>query len=138
MTHYTTATAGIANAYSRFDAIGADRLLRPVRRLAMASVILGSFGLSSLAQAQVVSPDAGLQAKLGPIFVSISYRPSDAGYRVVVTASTREPDSVVRFVSTLAPGQYTIVSVPRGVGQSALEMRLSRIGDRIELERPTS
>jgi hypothetical protein len=135
MTHHTMATAGIANAYS---AIGADRLLRPVRRLAMASVILGSFGLSSLAEAQIVSPDAGLQTKLGPIFVSISYRPSDAGYRVVVTASTREPDSVVRFVSTLAPGQYTIVSVPRGVGQSALEMRLSRIGDRIELERPTS
>ena len=135
MTHQTTATAGIANAYS---GIGADRLLRPVRRLAMASVILGSFGLSSLAEAQIVSPDAGLQTKLGPIFVSISYRPSDAGYRVVVTASTREPDSVVRFVSTLAPGQYTIVSVPRGVGQSALEMRLSRIGDRIELERPTS
>lgn len=138
MMRHATATARIEPVPSGVGAAWAEWLLRPVHRLAMASVILGSLGLPSLAEAQVVSPDAGLQAKLGPIFVSIFYRPTDAGYRVVITASTREPDSAIRFVSTLAPGQYTIVSVPRGVGQSALEMRLSRIGDRIELERPTS
>lgn len=93
---------------------------------------------ASAAAAEVVPPGAGLTETLGAVNVSVFYWPVAAGYETVVTAGTEEPDSAVRFVWTLAPGQAAVVSVPRGPGQPALELRLLHIGDRLELQRPVS
>jgi len=75
---------------------------------------------------------------LDAVAISIYYHPTLAGYQVVITAGTADPHSFVRFVSTLTPGQDAVVSVPRGEGQPALELRLRRVGDRVELQRPAS
>jgi hypothetical protein len=107
-------------------------------RLLLAGAFAGAITLATGAHAEVIPPDAGLQAVLGAVNVTIYYHPAKTGYQVVTTASTDQPDSVIRFVSTLAPGQDAIISVPRGVGQSALELRLRRVGDRVEFQRPTS
>jgi hypothetical protein len=107
-------------------------------RLLLATAFLGAFGLAAGARAEDVSPNGGLQAKLGAMNVSIYYQPTDAGYQVVTTASTEAPDSAIRFIATLAPGQDAVVSVPRGAGQTALELHLRRVGDRVELIRPIS
>jgi hypothetical protein len=109
-----------------------------MNRLLVASAFLGALGIAATAQAEVISPDAGLQAVLGAVNVTVYYHPVKSGYQVVTTASTEQADSVIRFVSTLAPGQDAIISVPRGVGEPALELHLRRVGDRVEFQRPTS
>src|SRR4051794_41542807 len=95
-------------------------------RFVLAGAFLGAMTIATAARAEVVAPDAGLQAALGAVNVTIYYHPLAAGYQVVTTASTDQPDSVIRFVSTLMPGQDAIISVPRGVG------------DRLEFQRPTT
>ncbi|PPQ28749.1 hypothetical protein [Rhodopila globiformis] len=107
-------------------------------RFLIAGALLGAVSIASSAQAETIAPDTGLQAVLGTVNVTIYYHPVAAGYQVVTTASTDQPDSVIRFVSTLAPGQDALVSVPRGVGQPALEIHLRRVGDRLEFQRPTT
>jgi hypothetical protein len=107
-------------------------------RFLIAGALVGAFSVATAARADIVAPDAGLQAALGAVNVTIYYHPLAAGYQVVTTASTDQPDSVIRFVSTLMPGQDAIISVPRGVGEPALEIHLRRVGDRLEFQRPTT
>jgi hypothetical protein len=118
----------------------AAKLPAPRRTIAvlLTAAFLGVFGLPPAAGAEIISPDVGLQATLDAVNVSIYYHPTNAGYHVVVTTGTEDSHSVVRFVSTLAPGQDAVVSVPRGVGQRALQLRLHRVGDRVELQHPVS
>jgi hypothetical protein len=107
-------------------------------RLLVASAFAGAVGIANIAQAEVIAPDTGLQTVLGAVNVTVYYHPVKAGYEVVTTASTDQPDSAIRFISILAPGQDTVISVPRGVGESALELHLRRVGDHLEFQRPTS
>jgi hypothetical protein len=112
----------------------ARRLGHPVF---LATALLGS-GLMPAPAAELISPLDDFQAMLGPVAVSIYYEPIHTEYQVVITASAEEPDSVIRFVSNLAPGQHVVVSVPRGVGQPARELQLHRVGDKLELERSSN
>ncbi len=107
-------------------------------RLLAAGVILGALGVASVARAEVVPPDAGLQAVLGAVNVTVYYHPVKSGYEVVTTASTDQSGSTIRFISTLTPGQDATISVPRGVGEPALELHLRRVGNRVEFQRPIS
>jgi len=107
-------------------------------RFLIAGALLGALSTATVARAETIAPDTGLQAALGSVNVTIYYHPDAAGYQVVTTASTDRPDSVIRFVSTLAPGQDAIVSVPRGTGEPALEIHLRRVGDRLEFQRPAT
>lgn len=107
-------------------------------QILLAAALFGAFAAHPAAAAEVIPPGAGLTATLGEVNVSVYYQPAAAGYETVVTAGTDTPGSVVRFVSTLAPGQEAVVSVPRGTSQPALELRLLRVGDRLELQRPVS
>jgi hypothetical protein len=106
-------------------------------RVFFATVLLGT-GLTPTLAAELISPLDGFEATLGPVTVSIYYEPIHAGYQVVITASAEEPDSVIRFVSNLAPGQGAVVSVPGGAGQPARELQLHRVGDKLELERSSN
>ncbi|MGO4124841.1 hypothetical protein AB4Z01_10580 [Inquilinus sp. YAF38] len=106
-------------------------------QILLAAALFGAFATRPAA-AEVILPGAGLTATLGDVNISVHYQPAASGYETVVTAGTDAPGSVVRFVSTLAPGQEAVVAVPRGAGQPALELRLLRIGDRLELQRPVS
>ena len=115
--------ATLKNWATKFAAGMAAHLQVP--RILLAATILGGFGVASTAGAEVISPDAGLDATLDAVAISIYYHPTLAGYQVVITAGTADPHSFVRFVSTLAPGQDAVVSVPRGEGQPALELRLA-------------
>jgi hypothetical protein len=106
-------------------------------------VALGAFfATTRLAPAQpeveMVSPEAGLTIVLGPTLASIYYQQTAAGFRVVATAATDPSRDVIRFICTLAAGQETSISVPRPVGERAIELRLHRAGDVLELRRPVS
>ena len=110
-------------------------------RFALALALAALFAGIRLAPAEageVVSPQAGLTVGLGSTNVSIFYQPTEAGFHVVATAGTDKSDDVIRLVSTLKPGQEVAISVPRSVGQSAIELRLHRSGDVLEFLRPES
>ncbi|OSJ08911.1 hypothetical protein BST63_27660 [Bradyrhizobium canariense] len=110
---------------------------RLAHRVFLASTLLGSSLVPAVA-AELISPLDGYQAMLGTVAVSIYYQPIHTEYQVVMTVSSDKPDSVIRFVSNLAPGQQVVVSVPRGVGRAARELQLRRVGDKLELERPSN
>jgi hypothetical protein len=111
-------------------------------RFAFALALAALFASTRLAPAEasgeIVSPQAGLTVALGATNVTIFYQPTAAGFQVVATAGSNNSDNVVRFVSTLKPGQEAEISVPRAVGQTAIELRLHRNGDVLELLRPVS
>jgi hypothetical protein len=46
-----------------------------------------------------------------------------------------EEHAWVRFSSVLMPGQSQLISVPRALGEPQQVLRISRIGDRIEVTR---
>jgi phage terminase large subunit-like protein len=106
--------------------------------LALAALFASTRLAPAEAGGEVVSPEAGLTVVLGAANVSIFYQPTAAGFHVVATAGSDNSDNVIRFVSTLKPGQETEISVPRAVGQSAIALRLHRNGDVLELLRPVS
>jgi hypothetical protein len=110
---------------------------RRVLRVLFATALLGT-SLTPTLGAELISPLDGFQAALGRVAVSIYYEPTHTEYRVVITAGTEEPDTVIRLVSNLAPGQGVVVSVPRGAGQPARELHLHRVGDQLELERSSN
>jgi len=103
-------------------------------RVFFATALLGT-GLTPTLAAELISPLDGFQATLGSVAVSIYSQPIHTEYQVVITAGTKEPNSAIRFVSNLAPGQGVVVSVPRGVRQPARELQLHRVGDKLVLER---
>jgi hypothetical protein len=123
--HFVRCTYGRWAAYRRWS-------------LGFISAIIGIMSLAAGASAEVVAPLAGLRATLDTVTVIAYYVPCDKGYQVVVTAGTENPDHLLRFVSILAPGQDVVISVPRAVGQPALQLRIQRVGDRVELDRPSS
>jgi hypothetical protein len=101
--------------------------------------LLGSIRLAPAdAEGEVVSPQAGLSVALGSTHVSIYYQPTAAGFHVVATAGADKSDDVIRLIYTLMPGQEAAISVPRPIGQPAIELRLHRRGDVLELLRPVS
>jgi hypothetical protein len=108
-----------------------------VLRVLFATALLGT-SLAPTLGAELISPLDGFQATLGRVAVSIYYEPTHAEHRVVITAGTEEPGSVIRFVSNLAPGQGVVVSVPRGADQPARELYLHRVGNQLELERSSN
>jgi hypothetical protein len=110
-------------------------------RFAFALALGALFASARLVPAEageIVSPQAGLTVGLGATKVNIFYQPTVAGFQVVATAGTDRPNDVIRLVSTLKPGEEVAISVPRSVGQSAIELRLRRSGDVLELLRPES
>lgn len=112
-------------------------LARFVFVLVLAALFTG-VRLTSAEAGEIVSPQAGLTVGLGSTNVSIFYQSTEAGFHVVATAGTDKSDDVIRLVSTLKPGQEVAISVPQSVGQSAIELRLHRSGDVLELLRPES
>jgi hypothetical protein len=64
------------------------------------------------------------------------------GWRVVTIVDTvigqdrhTEKHAIVRFSSVLRPGQSQFISVPLALGEHQQVLRVSRVGDRIEVER---
>lgn len=105
-----------------------DQSLKPER-----IVILGSAGQAQ----ELLLPGAGQSFTLGDTAGAAYYTIEPNGFRLVTTLGTPE-GTPVRFTTTLAPNQIATVSVPRGVGQAAIEVSFSRLGDRVLVATPLS
>jgi hypothetical protein len=105
---------------------------------AVAALILASTALAS-AQADPLHPR---QAYLSHVATDVSaltyWSEGKSGYDVITTLQTKQQEgsSVVRFVSTLLPGQSQVIAVPGPVDSPSRTLVISRIGDRIEITPP--
>jgi hypothetical protein len=120
-----------------------------MRRLAKAAGFAGIL-IATIAN---VAPAAQLNAAVPerqPVMTQLSVNASAMtfwviepdGWRVVTIVDTvigRDSDAerhaVARFSSVLLPGQWQLISVPLPLGEQQRLLRVSRVGDRIQVER---
>jgi hypothetical protein len=116
-----------------------ERFDRVKGRALLAALIVFGVSFSSAAQANDLAPRAARQVKIGPISALTYYTVETDGFRVVTTIQPEDADEndfparPVRFVVTLAAGQETMVSVPRDAGREAIELKIARVGDAIQI-----
>lgn len=91
----------------------------------------------TLPEGSVVTTDLGGNASAVTYWVS-----APEGWNVVTTIDSvigdaAAPDqtkhAVVRFASVILPGQSQLISVPEPVGSPSRELRIRRLGNRIEV-----
>ena len=102
-------------------------------RLALSTVtalVLAAGGV----RAEILGPIEGKTINLGTIGGTIYYTIHSDGYRVVATLGT---DSPVRFIATLSPEQSIVLSVPRGLGEAASQVRILRHDERLLVDSGT-
>jgi len=77
---------------------------------------------------------------LGSVSAMTYYTEEEDGFRVVTTIQEDGRDTPVplRFVTSLQPGQRTIISVPAELGVKALALELVRDGDRLVALHPNA
>ncbi len=103
--------------------------------LAVAVFIVGGVG----AQSEELAPFAGHSVALGAMHGIAYYRPSYAGFEVVVTLADGPQGRPVRFVTTLGRGQIARISAPANPGQTADIIEIKRDGDRLVIDsRPSN
>ncbi len=103
-----------------------------MRTLALASALV-VVTLAGTAVAGDLAPMAGQSIKLGSVIGTAYYTIGADGYRVVTTLASGEDATPIRVVTTLQPGQRTTISVPRAIGESALQVEIARIGDTVQV-----
>ncbi len=93
--------------------------------LAAAAVVAGA------ARADELRPIEGKTVALGPVTGVAYYTEEAGGDRVVATLSGTDGSMPLRVVAMLTPGQSLVLSVPRGLGEPAIEVTFARRGDRV-------
>jgi hypothetical protein len=97
-----------------------------IKRLTLTALAL--FTLAGAAAAAELAPGDGQSVHLGGYEGVVYYTVEQDGYRVVTTLASGADQQPVRFVSTLAPGQHLVVSVPQFGDQPPLDFEISRTG----------
>jgi hypothetical protein len=95
------------------------------------AMLLSTLAITGSAHASELTPIEGLSVKLANVAGNAYYTIEKDGYRVVTTLASSEEATPVRFIATLLSGQKVIVSIPRAFGQSAVELEIKRIEDRV-------
>ena len=83
------------------------------------------------ARAETLYPMQGKTIDLGTLGGTIYYTVEPDGYRVVATLGTESP---VRFIATLSPEQSFSLSIPRRLGEPAIQVRIQRHGEQLVVE----
>lgn len=86
------------------------------------------------ASAQDLRPIENYSVHLGSVSGSVYFDKTDGDPQLVATLSGGPDATPVRIMTTLAAGQSTIVSVPRGPAEPALEVKFIRRGDHIVVQ----
>ena len=85
------------------------------------------------AVASELTPGNGYSLRLGAYDGALYYTVEDGDFRVVATLASGDA-APIRMISTLMPGQSVMLSVPRGAGESPMEITVARDGDTLRLE----
>jgi hypothetical protein len=95
-----------------------------IERLTLTALAL--LTLAGTAAAAELAPGDGQSVRLGAYEGVVYYTVEPDGYRVVTTLASGADQQPVRFVSTLAPGQRLVVSVPQPGDQPPLDLEIAR------------
>ncbi|MDG4879730.1 hypothetical protein [Mesorhizobium sp. WSM4884] len=101
----------------------------------------GAFAFALLAAtggaaASELVPGSGHSIQLGSFSGAVYYTVEQDGYRVVATMASGAEQQPVRVVSTLAPGQRMMISVPQAVGQPSIDFEILRDGKALLVSDP--
>jgi hypothetical protein len=84
--------------------------------------------------AEDLAPFAGRSVAVGEMSGVAYYRPTAAGYEVVITLADGPGGRPVRFVTTLNPGQATTISAPGMSGEQTTSITITRNGDHLSMD----
>lgn len=90
---------------------------------------LAGFALTSASAAAELAPGSGHSIHLAAFDGVVYYTVEQDGYRVVATLASGADALPVRVISTLAPGQRMVLSVPQSLGQPSIDFEILRNGD---------
>ena len=110
-------------------------------RILLASAALTAGGMASAmgsAQAQHLNALEAAQINLGGATFSAYYVPMGDGYHLVTTEQSGPEKTVTRFTVVLRPGQEVKIEMPRDLGKPSVELRIDRVGNQVEIRKPTS
>jgi hypothetical protein len=85
-------------------------------------------------RAEDLAPFAGRSVAVGEMSGVAYYRPTEAGFEVVVTLADGPAGRPVRFVTTLSPGQATTISAPGMPGEETASITIARNGDHLSVD----
>jgi hypothetical protein len=109
-------------------------------RTALAAAAFATLAASATANAgaQTIAAAQYRGVKLGPVAGDVYYTVRPDGYHVTATFAPRgEPATPVRFEAVLAPNQSVTISTPRGVGEPANSVEITRVSDRVLVHEAT-
>lgn len=97
----------------------------------LATLLAAVTMIAGAAHADELRPIEGTTVALGAITGVAYYTAETGGDRVVATLSDFDGSRPLRVVAMLVPGQSLVLSVPRGVGEPAIEVAFERRGDHV-------
>jgi hypothetical protein len=109
-------------------------------RTAFAAAAFAALAASATsgATAQTIAAAQYRGVKLGPVSGDVYYTVRPDGYHVTATfAAHGDAATPVRFEAVLAPHQSVTISTPRGAGEPADSVEISRVLDRVLVHEAT-
>jgi hypothetical protein len=95
-----------------------------------------ALALVTPAVAQEINPIESRSVQLEGVAGDVYYTVRPDGYHLVATFAPRRADGTpFRFETVLAPGQSVTVSTPRGAGDQADAVEISRRQDRVYVQK---
>jgi hypothetical protein len=85
-------------------------------------------------RAEDLAPFAARSVAVGAMSGIAYYRPTEAGYEVVITLADGPTGRPVRFVTTLSPGQATAISATGMSGEETTSITITRNGDHLSVD----
>lgn len=104
-------------------------------RYAVAAALLMT---PTMAPAQELREIQNYSVHLGTVSGSVFFEMVGGDPRLVATLSGGPDATPIRVVTSLLVGQSTLVSVPQGPGEQALDLIFTRSGDRVLVQDRTS
>ena len=125
--------ASLTNLSSVLDFAFGERGSRAVACLA-AAVFAGL--AATAAPAAELAPGKGESVRMPGMGGVVYYTVEQDGYRVVATLASGAEEQPTRFISTLAPGQRMVISVPQAANQPSVDLEIVRNGGLLLVNAP--
>jgi len=108
----------------------------------MTTIVLAAAAFAGLtataASAAELAPGKGQSVRMAGMGGVVYYTVEQDGYRVVATLASGAEQQPARFISTLAPGQRMVISVPQAAGQPSVDLEIVREGGLLLVNAPDS
>jgi hypothetical protein len=100
----------------------------------LAPVSFAALVLTGTLHAEPLGPMQAQKVDVGTLAGVAYYTVEPDGYRLVLTLQAPQSDTPFRVMATLAPDQAVTLSVPRKVGEPAIELRFKRHNEQLRVK----